>query len=75
MAIDITVKPQEKVQPSAADVSSELLDDKAQWLEWDRGFRHWRNQIFIVFWITYGAFYLCRVNFSVAIPDLTKEFG
>ena len=50
-------------------------DDRAQWQEWTKGYGHWRNQIFIVFWITYGAFYLCRVNFSVAIPDMMKEFG
>ena len=50
-------------------------DDRSQWQEWTKGYGHWRNQIFIVFWITYGAFYLCRVNFSVAIPDMMKEFG
>jgi len=50
-------------------------EERAQWQEWTKGYGHWRNQIFIVFWITYGAFYLCRVNFSVAIPDMMKEFG
>jgi sugar phosphate permease len=48
---------------------------KAHWAEWEGGYNYWRNRIFIVLWITYGAFYLCRVNFSVAIPGIIKEFG
>ena len=59
----------------AKDVSAMTGEERAQWQEWTKGFTHWRNQIFIVFWITYGAFYLCRVNFSVAIPDMMKEYG
>jgi OPA family glycerol-3-phosphate transporter-like MFS transporter len=50
-------------------------EEKAQWDEWTRGYGYWRNRIFIVLWITYGAFYLCRVNYSVAIPGIMKEFG
>ena len=26
-------------------------------------------------WITYATFYLCRVNFSVAIPGMMNELG
>lgn len=59
----------------AIDMSTLKPEEREQWQAWDQGYGRWRNQIFIVFWITYGAFYLCRVNFSVAIPDLTKEFG
>jgi len=50
-------------------------EEKAHWAEWDQGYAYWRNRIFIILWITYGAFYLCRVNFSVAIPGIMKEFG
>jgi sugar phosphate permease len=57
------------------DMSTVKPEERAQWLEWENGFNRWRNQIFIVLWITYGAFYLCRVNFSIAIPGIMKEFG
>jgi len=38
-------------------------------------FNYWRKRIFISIWITYSAFYLCRVNMSIAIPGIMKEFG
>jgi sugar phosphate permease len=59
----------------ATDMATLKPEEKAQWLDWEQGFNRWRNQIFIVLWITYGAFYLCRVNFSIAIPGIMKEFG
>jgi sugar phosphate permease len=59
----------------AIDTSKMTPEDRTQWTAWEKGYNHWRNQIFIVFWITYGAFYLCRVNFSVALPGIMKEFG
>jgi OPA family glycerol-3-phosphate transporter-like MFS transporter len=59
----------------AIDMATLKPEEKAQWLDWEKGFNRWRNQIFIVLWITYGAFYLCRVNFSIAIPGIMKEFG
>jgi sugar phosphate permease len=59
----------------AIDMATLKPEEKAQWLDWEKGFNSWRNQIFIVLWITYGAFYLCRVNFSIAIPGIMKEFG
>ncbi len=51
----------------AIDTSTLKPEEQAQWLDWERGFNRWRNQIFIVLWITYGAFYLCRVNFSIGV--------
>jgi sugar phosphate permease len=33
----------------------------------------WRSRIFGITWITYAAFYLCRKNFSVAMPFLSRE--
>ena len=59
----------------ARDYSAMKPEERAQWEEWDKGYNRWRNQVFIVLWITYGAFYLCRVNFSIAIPGIMKEFG
>ncbi len=59
----------------AIDMATLKPEEKTQWLEWEKGFNHWRNVVFIVLWITYGAFYLCRVNFSIAIPGIMKEFG
>jgi len=38
-------------------------------------FRYWRKRVFATLWITYGAFYLCRVNLSIALPGIMKEFG
>ncbi len=38
-------------------------------------FKYWRRIIFTSLWITYATFYLCRVNFSVAIPGIMDEFG
>ncbi len=59
----------------AQETQAMTAEAKAHWAEWEGGYNHWRNRIFIVLWITYGAFYLCRVNFSVAIPGIIKEFG
>lgn len=38
-------------------------------------FKYWRRRVFISVWITYSTFYLCRVNMSIAIPGIMKEFG
>ncbi len=40
-----------------------------------KDFRYWRKRILITTWLTYSAFYLCRVNMSVAIPGIMAEFG
>jgi MFS transporter, OPA family, sugar phosphate sensor protein UhpC len=32
--------------------------------------RNWRVQIFVVSWLAYAGFYLCRKNFSVVMPML-----
>lgn len=37
--------------------------------------RQWKKRIIITAWITYASFYLIRVNLSVAIPGMIKEFG
>jgi OPA family sugar phosphate sensor protein UhpC-like MFS transporter len=33
----------------------------------------WRSRIFVLTWITYASFYLCRKNFSVAMPLLNTH--
>jgi sugar phosphate permease len=35
--------------------------------------RAWRWRIFFITWIAYAGFYLCRRNFSVAMPILASE--
>ena len=35
----------------------------------------WKYRIFIFAWIGYASFYLCRANFSIAIPQIIAEFG
>ncbi len=36
---------------------------------------YWKKRVFFTLWVTYGSFYLCRVNMSIALPDIMKEFG
>ena len=36
---------------------------------------YWRKRVFISLWITYASFYLCRVNISIAIPGILKEYS
>ena len=38
-------------------------------------FRYWQWRVFVTLWITYASYYLCRVNFSIAIPGIMDEFG
>jgi len=38
-------------------------------------YAYWRRRVFISAWITYGTFYLCRVNLSIAVPGIMEEFG
>ncbi len=38
-------------------------------------FSYWRKRVFLSLWITYGTFYLTRVNMSIAIPGIMEEFG
>ena len=42
--------------------------------ELERLFSYWRRRIFLTLWVTYGCFYLCRVNMSIALPSIMKEF-
>jgi OPA family glycerol-3-phosphate transporter-like MFS transporter len=37
--------------------------------------RFWQIRIFALLWTGYAAYYLCRVNFAVAQPELLREFG
>lgn len=37
--------------------------------------RHWKKKIIITACVTYASFYLIRINLSVAIPGIIKEFG
>ena len=41
----------------------------------NREYRFWRYRIFVVSWLAYGGFYLCRKNFSVAMPLLNQDLG
>ncbi|MBI5465419.1 MFS transporter [Candidatus Gottesmanbacteria bacterium] len=41
----------------------------------EENLRHWQKKILATAWITYASFYLLRVNMSVAIPGIIKEFG
>jgi len=38
-------------------------------------FKTWQRRTFSILWLTYGAIYLIRANFSVAIPGIMEEFG
>lgn len=36
---------------------------------------YWQKRVFFSVWITYLAFYLVRINLSVAIPGMMEEYG
>jgi len=40
-----------------------------------RSERVWRWRIFAITWMAYAGFYLCRRNFSVVMPLLTRDLG
>ena len=40
-----------------------------------REYRFWRYRIFALSWLTYGGFYLCRKNISIAMPLLSQDQG
>jgi sugar phosphate permease len=56
-----TVRPTKKLE----SIGSELT----------RSQRRWRWRIFGITWLAYAGFYLCRRNFSVAMPLLETELG
>jgi OPA family glycerol-3-phosphate transporter-like MFS transporter len=35
----------------------------------------WQIKMFWMMWITYASFYLLRVNISIAVPDMIREFS
>lgn len=41
----------------------------------DRVYRRWRIKIFVLTWIAYAGFYLCRKNLAVVKADLKGELG
>ena len=40
-----------------------------------REYRFWRYRVFALSWLAYGGFYLCRKNFSIAMPLLNRDLG
>jgi sugar phosphate permease len=40
----------------------------------DPRLRAWQWRIFGLLWTSYASYYLCRVNFAVAQPEILKEF-
>ncbi len=40
-----------------------------------RTVRKWRVRVFIAAWTMYATYYLCKVNFSIAVPALKKFLG
>jgi sugar phosphate permease len=41
----------------------------------NRKYQLWRCRIFVLSWLAYGGFYLCRKNFSIAMPLLNQDLG
>jgi sugar phosphate permease len=35
----------------------------------------WQKKMFWLMWVTYASFYLCRVNISIALPEIAEEFS
>jgi OPA family glycerol-3-phosphate transporter-like MFS transporter len=40
-----------------------------------REYRFWRCRVFALSWLAYAGFYLCRKNFSIAMPLLIRNQG
>jgi OPA family glycerol-3-phosphate transporter-like MFS transporter len=40
-----------------------------------RAYTRWQRRVFIIAWLSYASFYLCRVNISVALPSIQADFG
>ncbi|MDT8300464.1 MAG: MFS transporter [Sedimentisphaerales bacterium] len=38
-------------------------------------YKYWRYRIFSLTWLAYAGFYLCRKNFSIAMPLLSQDQG
>ncbi len=38
-------------------------------------YRFWRYRVFAITWLAYAGFYLCRKNFSIAMPLLSQDQG
>ncbi len=38
-------------------------------------YKFWRYRIFALTWLAYAGFYLCRKNFSIAMPLLSQDYG
>jgi sugar phosphate permease len=38
-------------------------------------YRSWRYRVFALSWLAYAGFYLCRKNFSIAMPLLNQDLG
>ena len=38
-------------------------------------FRRWQWRTFVISWLTYASFYLCRVNIAVALPAIQADLG
>jgi OPA family glycerol-3-phosphate transporter-like MFS transporter len=38
-------------------------------------FRRWQVQVFVIAWLSYASFYLCRVNIAVALPAIQADLG
>jgi OPA family glycerol-3-phosphate transporter-like MFS transporter len=38
-------------------------------------FRRWQLQVFVIAWLSYASFYLCRVNIAVALPAIQSDLG
>lgn len=36
---------------------------------------HWQTRIFLLCWAAYAAAYFCRVNLSVALPEIGAQYG
>ncbi len=40
-----------------------------------RSYNKWKWRVFVIAWLSYAGFYLCRVNISVALPAIRGELG
>ena len=56
-------------------MNEKIKEDKIKAFERGKLFGSWQIKMLLMAWITYASFYLLRVNYSVAIPVIMKEFS
>lgn len=67
-----TARPRDFLRLLRPTPAATPLTDTA---EIDRTYRHWRTRVLYASFLGYAVFYFCRVNISMAIPQMQADLG